>query len=318
MFIQSDTIDDLMRRCHQNILEHGIRQRASRGDFTGIQGVLLELTNPISRISRTETRGKIISCIGELIWILSGSNSLHSIAPYFQHYAEESEDNTTVNGAYGPRIFAKNCRNQFDIAFETLTKRPSSRRAVIQVLEPKDMVHDKQEIPCTMSLQFRIINNNLNLITTMRSNDAFLGLPHDVFVFTMIQEIMAKKLGVELGAYKHFAGDLHIYDEHLVKVEQFLQEGYASKSPQMPPMPSFKINESLQALVESERMIREDCDSNEIKDKFSKLNSYWLDLASFIGILHAKKSRNSEKLKNYISFIKRDSYKVYIKDRCNP
>ena len=48
----------------------------------------------------------------------------------------------------------------------------------------------------------------------MRSNDVYLGLPHDVFSFTMIQEIVARLLGVEMGDYTHFAGSLHLYDEH--------------------------------------------------------------------------------------------------------
>jgi thymidylate synthase len=37
------------------------------------------------------------------------------------------------------------------------------------------------------------------MVTTMRSNDAYLGLPHDVFCFTMLQEIIARSLGREIG-----------------------------------------------------------------------------------------------------------------------
>ena len=37
------------------------------------------------------------------------------------------------------------------------------------------------------------------LVVHMRSNDVFMGFPHDVFAFTMIQEILANDLGVKLG-----------------------------------------------------------------------------------------------------------------------
>lgn len=39
----------------------------------------------------------------------------------------------------------------------------------------------------------------------MRSNDAYLGFPHDVFFFTMIQELVARSLGIRVGDYHHFA-----------------------------------------------------------------------------------------------------------------
>ena len=41
------------------------------------------------------------------------------------------------------------------------------------------------------------------MLTYMRSNDAYWGLPHDVFAFTMLQEILARSLTLELGTYKH-------------------------------------------------------------------------------------------------------------------
>ena len=59
----------------------------------------------------------------------------------------------------------------------------------------------------------------------MRSNDAFKGLPHDVFCFTMLQEIFARTLGVHVGVYKHAVGSLHLYDKDRQKANQYLKEG---------------------------------------------------------------------------------------------
>ena len=68
-------------------------------------------------------------------------------------------------------------------------------------------------------LQFLIRKDKLNLITTMRSNDAYLRMPYDLYTFTMLQEIMADKLGIDVGTYTHVVNSLHIYkkDINIVK-----------------------------------------------------------------------------------------------------
>jgi thymidylate synthase len=50
--------------------------------------------------------------------------------------------------------------------------------------------------------------------TTMRSNDVWLGLPYDLFTATILQELMAGWLGVELGTYHHHVDSLHLYAQH--------------------------------------------------------------------------------------------------------
>jgi len=59
-----------------------------------------------------------------------------------------------------------------------------------------------------------IRNKQLHMLTNMRSNDAFWGLPHNIFSFTMIQEILARTLSVELGTYKRdyiLDTDIHMW-----------------------------------------------------------------------------------------------------------
>jgi len=47
-----------------------------------------------------------------------------------------------------------------------------------------------------------------------------------VFCFTMIQEMMARRLGLELGQYIHHAGSLHVYDEFVEGMRGYIDEGY--------------------------------------------------------------------------------------------
>lgn len=81
-----------------------------------------------------------------------------------------------------------------------------------------------------------IRNNRLNLIVNMRSNDIFKGLTFDVFQFTLLQELMAAELGVELGTYTHIDNNLHVYENDIPKIRQMLDSGTVEPE-LLPPIP---------------------------------------------------------------------------------
>ena len=60
-----------MRGVIEEVFKSGTFICPSRGPAKELSGVLLELKNPLARISRTESRGKLFSCLGELLWYLS-------------------------------------------------------------------------------------------------------------------------------------------------------------------------------------------------------------------------------------------------------
>jgi thymidylate synthase len=90
-FVAADTLDDLMRAAMDNILKHGAWIRPTKGAAIELSGVLLELTNPRARLSRTETRGKPYSCMGELCWYLAGTNDLGFIFYYLPSYKKYAD-----------------------------------------------------------------------------------------------------------------------------------------------------------------------------------------------------------------------------------
>jgi thymidylate synthase len=56
--------------------------------------------------------------------------------------------------------------------------------------------------------------------TVMRSNDAYLGLPYDMFQFTQLQLSLARALSVDAGWYRHTALSLHIYVDDIEAAEK--------------------------------------------------------------------------------------------------
>lgn len=309
--IQERTIDDLLMEVFQLLLKSKNTISPSKGPAVEEIGVLLELTNPLARISRTESRGLIFSCLGEFLWYLSKENKLEFIEYYIGLYKEYAEKDGTIFGGYGPRLF--NMRNQgidqFKNIIELLRNKPDTRQAVIQLFDASDLIDKHEDIPCTCTMQFMLRRNRLHMFTTMRSNDAFMGLPHDIFAFTMIQEIMAKTLDVELGTYKHAVGSLHLYDKNRDKAKIYIDESYQSNIP-MPEMPPGDPWPSINQLLKVERDIRK-----MVTIDLSKLgvDPYWEDMIRLLQVYAAyvhKDKRTIEGIESqmysgvYISYIK--------------
>ncbi len=264
MHITAESLDDLLHQTYQYILDNGERIVPSRGPATEVRNCVLTLQNPRSRISLSEVRSPVISCVGEFLWYLSGSDSINFIEYYIRHYRNQINflPNTKdpVPGAYGPRIFGT--PSQFEKVIELLEKCKDSRRAVIAIYAEEDLINDdNRDIPCTCTLQFFIRQNRLHLTCYMRSNDAALGLVHDIFSFTLIQEIMLARLiskypELELGEYTHIVGSLHIYDENRDKIHHYLfNEGWQYHS-SMPPITPHLLKESLKTILIIEEELR--------------------------------------------------------------
>lgn len=312
MYIKENTLDDLLRRVYGRLLRVQTSSAPTRGSTKEIIGAVLRLKNPRSRLSRTESKGTVFSCLGELLWYLAGSNDLKFISYYIDRYKDESDDGKTIYGAYGPRIFG-NKINQIDNVVNTLRGGSASRRAVIQLFKSEDIDgHRKKEIPCTCSLQFMTRGGKLHCSVHMRSNDAFFGLPHDIFAFTMIQEIIARMLSIEIGDYIHMVGSLHIYDKTIPDIEKFMGEGWQSTGKSMPPMPLGDPWPSLKKVLAAEKSIRKKI---EVGKRVSGLDPYWEDLIRLLKVFAARKIGDSSQMIQLKSQFFSPVYSVYIRNK---
>jgi thymidylate synthase len=280
MYVNEKTLDDLLKRVLEEILSSGTRVTASKGSTTEIFGILLELGQPLARLSRSEDRGRFFSALGEFLWHVAGSNELSFIQYYVPDYGKYSDDKKTLWGAYGPRIFGMRDINQYAQIRDLLKRKATSRQAVVQIFNAEDLVEEHKDVPCTCTLQFLMRDGCLHLYVNMRSNDAYIGLPHDVFVFTMFQELLARELDVEVGRYKHAVGSLHLYDEHLDGAKRFVDEGWQSTA-LMPPMPQGNPWPSVEVLTGVESALRR----KQVVDVMSlPIDSYWSDIAKALKI----------------------------------
>lgn len=309
MYFKADTLDDLLHEVLENLLQLEEKVTASRGTFTEIFGVILHLTNPLARLSRSETKGKAFSVLGEWLWYLSGTNNLDFIDYYLPgRYAKESDDKVAVRSAYGERLFNHRGINQIQSVIALLNKKWTTRRAVIQLFDASDLERDYASIPCTCTLQFLVRDNKLNMFVNMRSNDAYIGLAHDVFAFTMIQELVARSIEIELGEYKHSAASLHLYEEHAALASTYVAEAWQSTIA-MPKMPLGDPWHAITKVRSIENAIRV---SGVADVSNSSLDDYWKDLCWLLAAYRAYKAKNVNGLLELRSNLSCDTFKVFI------
>lgn len=280
MHVRASSLDDLMRRVLGRLLNVKGRISPSKGDAAEITCAMLELTNPRARLSCTETKGTLFSCLGEFLWYMSGRDDLSSIRYYISKYEKSAETDGTIHGAYGPRLFSTDGTNQIDNVVAALRKE-DSRQAVIQLFRASDIQHKYNDVPCTCTLQFMKRRGQLHMLANMRSNDAFLGLPHDVFAFTMLQEMLARTVGVDVGKYCHSVGSLHLYDEHRKQARSYLDEGFQTHV-EMPEMPVGDPWPSLTTVIAVESAAR---NGDPIPPEEAALAPYWKDLSLLLQIM---------------------------------
>lgn len=308
-YIAETTVDDLMRAVIEEIQRHGERISPTKGDAVELTGVLLELTNPRARLSQTETRGKPYSCLGELCWYLAKTNDLAFIFYYLPQY-KKFADGDEIFGGYGPRLFNWKGTDQFSNVISLLRRNPDSRKAVIQLFDAQDIVAKHADVPCTCTMQFMLRGDSLHMFTNMRSNDALWGVAHDFFCFTMLQEIVARDLGVELGTYKHAVGSLHLYDESIEAAKRFLAEGWQSTEATMPAMPTGNPWPGIGVLLKAENIIR----SGGTFDSalLSGTDPYWADLIRMLQILRYKKEKDPVRINQVRAEMSSKTYAPFI------
>jgi thymidylate synthase len=302
-----NSLDDLLRAAIEAVLERGEYVSPTKGPNRELRGVTLQLTNPRARLSRSESRGKVFSALGELLWYLSGSNATDHIAHYISHYSRYDEGGV-VFGGYGPRL--RGDTDQLATVIDLLRKRPSTRRAVIQLFDGADLLEPHEDVPCTCTLQFLSRETGLDVIVYMRSNDVFIGLLHDAFCFSMIQEVVARSIAVDVGQYIHVVGSLHLYDNDADDARRFLDEGYFGTK-EMPPMPDVNPMAGVAEILAVEAELRGGSDP-----LFVPLppNPYWGDLARLLVVFFLHRAGRRDEIASVVDQMSTDVYGVHIED----
>ena len=286
MDIAANNIDTLYKLIIRDILEDGEEVTARGLTFKERRFQSYKLINPRARlIQNPERKLSKRFAMAEFIWIMAGKCSLDQISFYNKRMKDFSDNGVDLNGAYGPRLrHWQSPGGDFDqikSVIERLKKDIYTRQAVMVILDPKkDFSQPTKDVPCNNYLQFLFRENQLHLMCYVRSNDLLLGFPYDVFEWTMMQEVIANELKVELGSYYHIVGSAHIYHDDMPRMRQILEVANDVKHVPMTPMPSdttIKIFEDLNKYEVSFREGKTDFCANELI-----LPDWWKEKAGWL------------------------------------
>jgi len=225
---EGNTADQLWRNAAEALLRgDDCRNEESRlGPMREYIHCNLHLSDPLQRwmLSRQPAINPAFA-IAELVWILQGRNDAafpnfwNPALPRFSGYSK------IYHGAYGFRLRGNLGLDQIDRAYRVLAVNPKSRQVVLQIWDgKKDLPHlngdaCSADIPCNVVAMPKIRDGKLEWLQVMRSNDLFLGTPHNFIQFTSLQEIMAGWLGVGVGSFVLISDSLHIYEHDIEKIK---------------------------------------------------------------------------------------------------
>lgn len=170
----------------------------------------------------------------EAYWILTGDNRVETIAPWNRHIAQFSDDGKVFAGAYGPMVV-----DQLDYVVKALAKDCDTRQAVMTIWRPNPP--PSKDIPCTVALDFKLRDGKLNCHAFMRSSDQWLGLPYDVFNFSMLTHLVCgayhmagQRPVIEPGTLYLTAASSHLYEEQWDSARKLIRQSYASCTAKTP------------------------------------------------------------------------------------
>ncbi|MFD6934662.1 thymidylate synthase [Streptomyces goshikiensis] len=214
--VRASSANELFTAACAAVLAEGKAVKPRGMATTEVIGAHLTLTEPRRRLVSLPPARVLNAAFAaaEAVWILSGSDA-NWIYGYNQRMAQYADDGT-LRGAYGPRMRAwRPGHDQLNHVRRTLLADPDSRRALIQLYDPDRDIPNHSDVPCTLGYRFYLRDGLLEMHTTMRSQDLWLGFCYDLFTATVLHELMAHWIGAELGHYHHHVDSLHLYDSNI-------------------------------------------------------------------------------------------------------
>jgi thymidylate synthase len=229
--IISNSADEAWRRVANLLLgSTDVLTQPSRGGETSeLLHVALEIEDPSQRwvISRTPSMNPAFALV-ESFWIAAGRRDAALPTYWNPRLRNYCGDAPNYHGAYGYRLRHQLGLDQLDRVYRALLAAPDTRQCVLQIWNSAiDMPREDgspvdPDIPCSVLAFPKLRKGQLQWLQVIRSSDLFLGVPHNIVQFTILQEILSGWLGVRPGSYVQVSDSMHIYTRDLGAISSSL------------------------------------------------------------------------------------------------
>jgi thymidylate synthase len=211
--------------------------------------ILEPVSEPITTLD--EERNRIIKdyTSKEMELYASRSNKASDFGKASKFWEKIANPDGTINSAYGYLIWEnrsygnpkyelytadkssfKGYRTPWEWAVDSLIADKDTRQAIIRFSLPEHQYWGNKDQTCTLSGNFLIRDDKLNLSVVMRSNDVWLGLTYDLPWFISLMDQMLRDLrhvypNLKKGSYTHIVHSLHVYERDADKISKAIGQG---------------------------------------------------------------------------------------------
>lgn len=182
------------------------------------------ITSPLERVLfHPERDANPFFHLLESLWILAGRDDVEWLAHVLPRMKEFSDDGVVFHGAYGARMRRVQLHDgpgtfdaidQLGCVVQQLKADPDTRRAVVALYQPdQDAGYSGKDMPCNVSLAFKLREGRLRCTVFNRSNDMVWGAyGANIVQFSIIQEYVAAMVGCSVGALIQWSDSFHVYE----------------------------------------------------------------------------------------------------------
>jgi thymidylate synthase len=229
-----------------NILNKGIRKSNRTGtDTLSLFGVSCRYRIDEYFPIPTKRKSYYKSIFAELLWMLSGSTNINDLNELgskiwdFWRDPKFESKNDYEEGDLGPiygwsfRNFGKDYNSggyntkgfdQVSYLINELKTNKYSRRALINLWDPRVMTTDKVKLPCC-HYAFQVLVDNEDRLTgilTQRSGDWLPGVSANIFFYSAFLYMIAQQTGYKPYELIHNVADAHVYVNQIDAAKKYL------------------------------------------------------------------------------------------------
>ncbi|MCC5610214.1 thymidylate synthase [Nostoc sp. CHAB 5834] len=156
--------------------------------------------------------------------------------PFLEEYVSQILDDAPyregLKYTYGQRLRSWFERDQIDQVIQKLIGEIDAASAVMNLWDVKD--HEKGGSPCLNHIWLRVVDNELSLTATLRSNDMFAAWPANAMGLKALQQHIRDEIAqrseydLKMGPLITISQSAHIYDDTWDNAERLIANQYAA------------------------------------------------------------------------------------------
>jgi thymidylate synthase len=152
------------------------------------------------------------------------------IEEYISQILDDSPYREGVKYTYGQRLRSWFGRDQIEQVIQKLIGEIDAASAVMSLWDVQD--HDKGGSPCLNHIWVRVVDNELSLTATLRSNDMFAAWPANAMGLRALQQYIRDAIAarseysLQVGPLITISQSAHLYDDTFESVDQIISQQY--------------------------------------------------------------------------------------------